>query len=111
MGATGLSEGKYSLGALGVIVSESTARTESGFLTGLLLPLDIAVRNHALWTGSNLRAFAAAIDNPISSYALDTQLAAIDVEFFDLGSGPGSLLCAKRRVSPPLCFTLKPLAP
>jgi N-acetylglucosamine-6-phosphate deacetylase len=71
MVATGMPDGKYSLGSMAVEVRESIARTESGSIAGSTLLLKTAVQNYANWVNSPEAALRAAITNPAVAYGIN----------------------------------------
>ncbi|MGO1368431.1 N-acetylglucosamine-6-phosphate deacetylase [Senegalia sp. (in: firmicutes)] len=78
MRAGGLSDGKYSLGELEVIVKDSIARTENGSLAGSTLKIKNGVKNIKEATGINLyEAIRLASIIPAKAMNMDDQIGSI----------------------------------
>jgi N-acetylglucosamine-6-phosphate deacetylase len=79
MSATGMPDGRYSLGELQVVVGDGVARVVAdksegsapGSLAGSTLTLASAVANYALWAQDPLAALRAASTNPARAYGVE----------------------------------------
>jgi len=80
MGATGLSDGDYSLGGENVVVKDSVARLEDGSLAGSTLTLDKALRNIVTIVGIPFKdALSMITYNPAREISLERNIGSISI--------------------------------
>jgi N-acetylglucosamine-6-phosphate deacetylase len=78
--ATGLEDGKYSLGGLDVFVQDGEARLSDGTLAGSTLTMDKAVKNFMEFTGVSLsEAVEAASLNPARVLEMDDRKGSLEI--------------------------------